>query len=100
MAQGDVPLVAVELRDPGAFCVQDEVMKENGYMVEVQAPVYGAYWRHGALQQFSAEELALGPWEPIGGHTREILSDIGYGAEEIERLVAEGVVEAWSPGAQ
>ncbi len=99
MAEQDVPLVAVEMRDPGSFSVEDEFMKENRYMVEVQSPVHGRYWRHGALQHFSEEELSLGPWEPIGGHTRAILSELGYSEQEIDQLMAEGVVEAWSPRA-
>jgi crotonobetainyl-CoA:carnitine CoA-transferase CaiB-like acyl-CoA transferase len=95
----DVPLVAVEARDPGRFCLEDEGMRAQGYMVQVESPVYGTYWRHGALQQFSAQTLTFGPWEPVGGHTRAILSELGYGDEEVQRLVQERVVEAWSPEA-
>jgi crotonobetainyl-CoA:carnitine CoA-transferase CaiB-like acyl-CoA transferase len=100
MAQHDVPLVAVEMRDPGSFSVEDEVMKENEYMVEVESPVHDRYWRHGALQQFSGEELNLGPWEPIGGHTRPIMSELGYSDEEVDGLIAKTIVEAWSPSGQ
>ncbi len=97
MARRDVPLVAVETRDPGRFNILDEEMRALGYAVPVESPVHGAYWRHGALQQFSSDGLILGPWEPLGGHTRPILSELGYGPEEIEKLIEDRVVEAWSP---
>ena len=97
MTQHDVPLVAVEMRDPGKFCLEDETMRELGHMVEVESPVYGTYRRHGALQKFSDETLTFGPWEPLGGHTRSILAELGYGESEVEKLIDYEVVEAWVP---
>ena len=97
MQKHDVPLVAVEMRNPGPFSLQDEDMREQGYMVQVHSPVYGDYWRHGSPVQFSAQTLTLGPWEPVGGHSRTILSELGYSDEEIDKLVEDGVIEAWSP---
>ena len=32
----------------------------------------------------------------LGGHTRAILSELGHSAEEIDRLIGAGVVEAWA----
>ncbi len=93
----DAPLVAVESRDPGRVCLEDEAMREQGYVVGTESPVYGPYLRHGSPLQFSAHALSYGPWEPVGGHTRAILGELGYGDGEIERLIADGVVEAWSP---
>ncbi len=98
LAEHDVPLVVVETRDPGRFNMDDDEMRAQGYAVQVESPEHGPYWRHGALQQFSADGLTFGGWEPLGGHTRPILEELGYGAEEIERLIEEGVAEAWSPG--
>jgi crotonobetainyl-CoA:carnitine CoA-transferase CaiB-like acyl-CoA transferase len=95
----DVPLVAVETRNPGQFCLEDDDVRRQGYMVPVHSPVYGGYWRHGSPQQFSAHELHYGPWEPVGGHTRQILAELGYTDGEVERLVADRVVEVWSPEA-
>ncbi|MDP3767586.1 MAG: CoA transferase, partial [Dehalococcoidia bacterium] len=93
----DIPLVAVETRDPGRVCLEDEDMRAQRYVVEAHSSVYGRYLRHGSPQQFSAHELRLGPWEPVGGHARAILAALGRDDAEIERLIAEGVVEAWSP---
>ena len=91
----DVPLVAVESREPGRFCLEDEDMRAQGYLAQVESPVYGSYWRHGSPQQFSAHTLTYGPWEPVGGHTRAVLAELGYAEDEIERLIAGRVVEAF-----
>jgi crotonobetainyl-CoA:carnitine CoA-transferase CaiB-like acyl-CoA transferase len=70
-------------------------MRARGYLARVESPVYGSYWRHGSAVQFSSHELRYGPWEPVGGHTRAILAELGYAADEIERLIAGRVVEAY-----
>jgi len=95
----DVPLVAVELRDPGRFNLEDAEQREFGHMVEVESPVHGRYWRHGVMQEFSRDRLEFGPWEPLGGHTREILGELGWSGSETDSLIERGVVEAWSPQA-
>lgn len=93
MTVHDVPLVAVELRTPGEFSLEEQDLQERGLMVEVDSPEYGRYLRHGALQQFSAGELQFGPWEPVGGHARSILTELGYSADDIQKLVDERIVE-------
>lgn len=93
MTEHDVPLVAVELRDPGVFSLEEGDLKAQGLMVQVESPEHGPYWRHGALHQFSSDELHFGAWEPVGGHTRPILAELGYDTEEVERLVNERIVE-------
>ena len=97
LAKHDVPLASVEMRDPGRFCLEDETMRELGHMVEVESPTYGTYLRHGALQTFSDETLTFGPWEPLGGHTRSILSELGFDQAVVERLIDGSIVEAWTP---
>jgi len=96
LAEHDVPLVSVETRDPGRFILEDESMEEQGHVVTVQAPVYGEYQRHGALQKFSDEKLTFGGWEPLGGHTRPVMEELGYEEEEIAELVESKVVEVWT----
>jgi crotonobetainyl-CoA:carnitine CoA-transferase CaiB-like acyl-CoA transferase len=94
MSKEDVPLVAVETREPGCVSVEDEEMRELGYMVEVESQEYGRYWRHGGLQQFSEDASVFGPWEPVGGHTLALLKELGFSPGEIDRLTQAGVVEA------
>jgi len=93
----DVPLVAVEMRDPGRFNMEDAEMRRLRHAVRVTSPVHGAYWRHGALQTFSEGNQKFGPWDPLGGHTQAILTELGYSDGEIGRLAADGVVEVWTP---
>jgi len=90
----NVPLVAVESRDPGRFCLEDPDIRAQGYVVPVASAAYGTYLRHGSAVQFSGHELSYGPWESVGGHTRAILLDLGYPDGEIDRLVADKVIEA------
>jgi crotonobetainyl-CoA:carnitine CoA-transferase CaiB-like acyl-CoA transferase len=74
-------------------------MRAQGYAVAAESPVHGTYWRHGALCRFSEDGQVFGGWEPLGGHTRDILREAGYDDPAVERLIAGGVVEAWQPGA-
>jgi len=90
----DVPLVAVETREPGRFALEDDGMRAQGYMMKVESATYGAYWRHGSPAQFSESALTYGPWEPVGGHTREILRELAYSDSDIDRLIADRIVEA------
>jgi crotonobetainyl-CoA:carnitine CoA-transferase CaiB-like acyl-CoA transferase len=93
----DIPLVAVEMRDPGRFNMNDPVMREQGCAVQVESPVHGQYWRHGALYQFSDETLTFGAWEPLGGHTRVILEELGRTPGQIDELLAAKITEEWLP---
>jgi crotonobetainyl-CoA:carnitine CoA-transferase CaiB-like acyl-CoA transferase len=93
----DLPLVAVEMRDPGRFNMNDPEMRRLGHAVQVTSPVHGDYWRHGALQVFSDARQTFGPWDPLGGHTRAILEEVGYSSGEIVRLASKKVIEVWQP---
>ena len=97
LAEHDVPLVSVETRDPGRFALESRMMRDQGHMVDVKAPVYGKYKRHGALQKFSGEKLTFGGWEPLGGHTRSILTELGYADDETDELIESEVAEEWVP---
>jgi crotonobetainyl-CoA:carnitine CoA-transferase CaiB-like acyl-CoA transferase len=93
----DLSLVAVEMRDPGRFNMNDPEMRRFGHAVQVTSPVHGEYWRHGALQTFSDAPQTFGPWDPLGGHTAAILQELGYPDNEIERLAGQKVIEVWEP---
>jgi crotonobetainyl-CoA:carnitine CoA-transferase CaiB-like acyl-CoA transferase len=96
----DIPLVAVEMRDPGRFNMEDAEMRRLGHAVSVRSPVHGEYRRHGALQTFSDASQTFGPWDPLGGHGEAILRELGYSAGEIARLEGGKVVEVWRPEAK
>lgn len=98
LAAHGVPIAAVQTHDPGRFNMEDADMRAQGYAVQAQSPVHGAYWRHGALYHFaSGAPQTFGAWEPLGGHSRAILAELGYAGGDIDALVESGVVEAWAP---
>ncbi len=100
LAPRGAPVAAVETRDPGRFNMEDPDMRAQGHAVQAHSPVHGAYWRHGALYRFgSGAPQAFGAWEPLGGHSRAILAQLGYAPDAIDALVDAGIVEAWAPEA-
>lgn len=92
LAPAGVPLVAVATRDPGRVLLEEGVIRET-HMARVESQEYGSYLRQGALQTFSLDGQTLGSVEPVGGHTRDILLELGRRPEEVDRLVQEGIVE-------
>jgi crotonobetainyl-CoA:carnitine CoA-transferase CaiB-like acyl-CoA transferase len=94
MSQHDVPLVSVELRDPGVFAVEDMDLRKRGLMVQVESKQHGPYFRHGPLHRFSRDGSRLGPAEPAGGHTMPVLLELGYSAARLGELSRLGVIEA------
>jgi crotonobetainyl-CoA:carnitine CoA-transferase CaiB-like acyl-CoA transferase len=95
-----VPIASVEMRDPGRFNMQDPDLRAQGHAVQATSPVHGAYWRHGALVRFGDDGAqTFGPWEPLGGHTRSILAELGYDEDTVAQLLDARVVESWAPEA-
>jgi crotonobetainyl-CoA:carnitine CoA-transferase CaiB-like acyl-CoA transferase len=74
------------------FTVQHPAMTENGFVGEVEHPLFGRHRRHGAIVTMSGSPAALGPGCLIGQHTRPVLRELGYSDEEIEALREGGVV--------
>lgn len=73
--------------------VKDEQARINGYIVDVDHPVLGRIKGNGFPIQFSETPFKLERVAPQKGqHTDEVLGEIGYSAEEIVSLRAEGVV--------
>jgi crotonobetainyl-CoA:carnitine CoA-transferase CaiB-like acyl-CoA transferase len=94
MAPRSVPLVQVETRDPGRFALESTLLRDAGHIVRVESDQHGDYWRHGALQLLSRDGGTYGAWEPVGGHSRSILAELGYGDRQVAELITAGVVEA------
>jgi crotonobetainyl-CoA:carnitine CoA-transferase CaiB-like acyl-CoA transferase len=81
--------VPCEIANPsfGREVFSDPVMRDLGLIVEHQHPKLGRFEQFGSTIDFSATPgVVQGPPPLIGQHTREILEQHGFEAEEIEEL--------------
>ena len=75
-----------------AFTVMDPVMRETGLVAEIEHPTLGPLLRHGLPVQFSETPGRVGTSCLRGEHTEAVLTELGYSADEIARLLADEVV--------
>jgi crotonobetainyl-CoA:carnitine CoA-transferase CaiB-like acyl-CoA transferase len=69
----------------------------RGMVVDLVHPEAGATRALGCPLHFSATPARVDRPAPLlGEHTREVLRECGYTEKEIERFIADGVVEAAS----
>ena len=71
-----------------------EFMVENDLVESGQHPVFGTYWRLKPRTRFSASPNRHGQPSAIGEHTRPLLEELGYSANEINALVDRKIVVA------
>ena len=63
---------------------------ENGYVVEKDVPGVGRLPMAGQPLQFSETPASAKPWfSQLGQHTAEIMSELGYAAEQIAEVEAQ-----------
>ncbi|MEK7214819.1 MAG: CoA transferase, partial [Chloroflexota bacterium] len=73
--------------------VKDPQVRANGYITEVEHPVYGRMETLNTPLKFSRSEVGpKGPAPEAGQHTEEVLLAAGYDWEEIGRLREAGAV--------
>jgi crotonobetainyl-CoA:carnitine CoA-transferase CaiB-like acyl-CoA transferase len=73
--------------------VGDEHIQERGVIVEAPDDEAGSVLMHNVIPRLSATPGKLRhPAPALGQHTREVLGEIGYTAERIAALAADGVV--------
>jgi len=92
LSAAGVGCAAVCMSGTSAFTCTDEVLLETGLVAEVEHPLFGTVRRHGLPVQFSETPGRLAAGCLRGQHNETILSGVGYTADEIAELVAEGVV--------
>ena len=67
-------------------------LRKSGSIVEVDHKVRGKYLTIGSPIKFSDLEIEVKPSPVLGEHTDEVLSDLGYGKDEIAKLHAAKAV--------
>jgi len=95
----DAAGVPCEICDPG-FALRlhdDPQITRRGWVTSYQHPFTGKLDQVGLLFDLSATPGRVqGPPLIVGQHSREILAELGYSAQQIEELCAECVL-AWDP---
>ncbi len=93
LAAAGVPAeVSLDTND-GGFVLHDADNERLGLVAEYPHPVLGHVRQFGTLVDFS--ETPTGPYGPpplVGEHTRAILERLGYAGDEIDDLLARGIV--------
>lgn len=92
LAAADVPVAEVRHVEELLF---DEHVAAEGLVVEVDHEVVGRYRTLGAPIRLSATPfVADRPSPTFARHTRAVLTELGYGPDEVEALLASGAAVA------
>jgi len=94
LAPQGVGCVRADESTAGGFFLQDEHVRENGFVLEAEHANYGKYLRHGPVITFEGVADACGPAQLSGQHTDALLAELGYDDAAIAQLRADGI--AWS----
>jgi crotonobetainyl-CoA:carnitine CoA-transferase CaiB-like acyl-CoA transferase len=93
LAEAGVPAeVSVDTND-GEGVLHDADNERLGLVAEYDHPILGRLRQFGTLIDFS--ETPTGPYGPpplVGEHTRRIMERLGYSREEIDDLLARGII--------
>ena len=88
----DVGCVEANMKGQPAFTSFDPVLRETGLTVEIEHPIFGAIVRAAPPVSFSETPGRVAPPCVRGEHNDALLGEIGYSADEIAELEADGVV--------
>ena len=73
--------------------IESELVKERAMVVNLVHESWGAYKQLGIAPKFSLTPGSLRSHAPeLGEHTRQILEELGYSAEDVEGLKSSGIV--------
>jgi crotonobetainyl-CoA:carnitine CoA-transferase CaiB-like acyl-CoA transferase len=77
---------------PSTFTLTNEGMREAGWVVESDHPLYGRVLQAAGPAQFSSSETRVAPACLLGDSTEAILAELGYSPDRISDLEAKQVV--------
>jgi crotonobetainyl-CoA:carnitine CoA-transferase CaiB-like acyl-CoA transferase len=92
LAGAGIGCVRADAVAPSEFWLEDPQSEALGLTAEVEHPSWGAYRRHGPLVHFDGRSPRLGAPPLAGQHVEELLRGLGYDAERIAGLEADGIV--------
>ncbi|HWD05209.1 MAG TPA: formyl-CoA transferase [Amycolatopsis sp.] len=72
--------------------IEDETLAELGSVVEVDHPERGKFKTVGCPLKLSDSPVEVGRSPLLGEHNTEVLGELGYGTDELERLRTAGVI--------
>ncbi len=99
--QFDSVEVPCEVSDPtfGQNVYDKAWMRERGWTVSHRQPLVGQFDQFGRIIDFSETPgIIQGPPIVLGDSTAQILDELGYGAEQVERMHEAKIVGVWSEG--
>ena len=97
LTSADVGCVQVEDRGMYHFFSEDPHAEQNALTVQVEHPRFGKFWRYGPVLEFSNTSCTVGPGILKGQHTMPILNELGYTAEQVHQMRADGVIDWEEP---
>jgi crotonobetainyl-CoA:carnitine CoA-transferase CaiB-like acyl-CoA transferase len=72
--------------------MDDPIMNENGFLTDVEHPLFGRHRRLAPLARLSLTPGEARPACTLGQHTESVLRQIGYTSNEIEELATRKVI--------
>jgi crotonobetainyl-CoA:carnitine CoA-transferase CaiB-like acyl-CoA transferase len=69
----------------------DKWLEAQGLLTPAQHPAFGEYWRIGPKVEFAGSPPVLRPPCAAGEHSCDLLSELGFDQQGIDRLIAAGV---------
>ncbi len=85
----DVPVVR---SSPRKDLIEDRSLYERGFLVEVPHPERGTYVTVASPIRLSDNDVPVERAPLLGEHTDEVLGHLGYGAEDIASMRANGAI--------